>query len=442
MKYWVMILKDRFRKDFFRGGFAIVIILLNFIACNKEPESVGKGLMKGEELDIGLDTTNFIHAYSSRLDSVYTGGKGFYPTGSIYDAVFGQVESSLYFNLRTPNSLPYFDSNEIQVDSVILSLNLLNFYGDIHTTQTFHVFQLAHPFDTNKNYFSTDVIPLNLDRGELGNRTFSAQSLSSEIAENNSVNLRIHLDPVKVGEYVLNMENDILQSGINFAKQFKGLAVIPEPVQEANKGFMSFVDFSDIAPKVTIYYNDTSYSFKMIPGTSDVFANYRHNYLVSEDEVFKQQILDGDTTSGSSSIYLEGMTGVRSLLSFPGIKNWVNNRKLFIHQAVLFLPVELNENRSFEPPSKLKLMMRTDSSIVSLPDEVHGTLSGGTYSAVNNRYEYTITMYIQELVNGSLDYPLQLMMSGESYIPNRVKFSGTSPDLGRNIRLKIVYSEL
>ena len=241
---------------------------------------------------------------------------------------------------------------------------------------------------------------------------------------------------------MLNTEDSILKSGIVFAKHFKGLAIIPEPVQEANKGFMSFVDFSEIAPKVTIYYNDTSYSFKMIPGTSNVFANYKHNYLVSGDEAFKRQILEGDTASGTDGIYLEGMTGIRSLIYFPGIQDWVNGRKLFIHQAKLLLPVESGGNPSFTPPNKLKLMMKTPSGIVSLPDEAHGTLSGGTYSNLNKRYEYTITMYIQELVNGTMDFPLHLTMNGESYIPNRVKIMGTSPELDRNIRLKIVYSEL
>ncbi len=438
-----MILKHRYGKEYFFWGSFFIIILLHITSCNKEPETVGKGLLAEEELEVGLDTTGFMHAHSVPVDSVYTEGKGFYPLGSIYDGVFGMSESSLYFNLRTPNSTP-FDSNGmvLQVDSVILSLNLLNFYGDVNTTQTFHVFQLAESFDTNKNYFSTDVIPLNLERGEVGSRTFYGKAFSGQLAEDKDVSLHIPLDPVKIGEYVLNTEDSILKSGIVFAKHFKGLAIIPEPVQEANKGFMSFVDFSEIAPKVTIYYNDTSYSFKMIPGTSNVFANYKHNYLVSGDEAFKRQILEGDTASGTDGIYLEGMTGIRSLIYFPGIQDWVNGRKLFIHQAKLLLPVESGGNPSFTPPNKLKLMMKTPSGIVSLPDEAHGTLSGGTYSNLNKRYEYTITMYIQELVNGTMDFPLHLTMNGESYIPNRVKIMGTSPELDRNIRLKIVYSEL
>jgi hypothetical protein len=239
------------------------------------------------------------------------------------------------------------------------------------------------------------------------------------------------------------MSKDVLESGSAFEHSFKGLAILSEPQQAVDKGGIVYIDFSTHVPNLIIYYNDTSkYVVNVMPGITASFANYYHNYIVSQDEVFKQEILEEDLSKGSENIYLEGMTGIQSLITFPGLMDWVGERKLFIHQATLILPVDKTEN-PFSLPQQLKLLMKdTDTTAVSLLDEERGTLVGGTYSQLNNKYEYIISLYIQELVNGREDLGLKLSMNGESYIPDRVKFFGTNPELENNIQLKIIYTEL
>ncbi len=412
-----------------------------FSSCNKEPERVGVEMFKKEELKIGLDTTNFIQAHSFRVDSIITLNKSIYPLGSIFDATFGQMQSNIYFEMRPPIDTPESYSEEKIIDSVILELPVSAFYGDNTSNQHYHVYQLADTIDVGRTYYSTHTIPLDLAKGELGNVTVNPLVLQN--SEDEIKTIRISLDNERVGEYILGMDKEILESGSDFEKVFKGLAILSEPQQSVDKGGALYIDFSTNTPNLLIYYNDTSkYVINVVNGTSSFFANYSHNYIISEDEVFKQEILEKDLSKGAENIYLEGMTGIQSLITFPGLKDWVGGRKLFIHQALLVLPVDKADN-PFSLPQQLRLMMKdTDTTFVSLPDEERNTLVGGTYSQLNNRYEYFISLYIQELVDGREDHGLILSMNGESYIPDRVKFFGTDPELENNIQLKIIYTEL
>ena len=410
-------------------------------SCNKEPKTVGIDMLKSEELKIGLDTTNFIHAHSFRVDSIITLNKGVYPIGSILDANFGQLQSNIYFEMRPPRELTDSFYCEKIIDSVVLELSVSSFYGDITSNQHFHVYQLADTIDVEKTYYSTQTIPLDIDKGELGNVTINPLDLIN--SEEETKTIRIPLNNESVGEYIFCMGRDILDSGSAFEHNFKGLAILSEPQQAVDKGGIVYIDFSTYVPKLIIYYNGTSeFVASVRTGTTSSFANYKHNYIVSQDEVFKQEILDEDLSKGSENIYIEGMTGIKSLITFPGLMDWVGERKIFIHQATLTLPVDKSEN-PFSLPQQLKLLMKdTDSTSVSLPDEARGTLIGGTYSQLNNKYEYIITLYIQELVNGREDLGLIFSMDGDSYRPDRVKFFGTNPDLENNIQLKIIYTEL
>ncbi len=429
-----MILKDK--TVFYYIGILIAFII---VSCDKEPDSVGGELFQKEELSIGLDTTDFVRAYSYKLDSIYTKNKAIYQFGSIYDAVFGQMSSSVYFQIASPKALPKPYTGT--VDSVVLELNIQGIYGDITTTQSLHVFQLADTIHQGKSYFSTNKIPLNMEKGVLGSVSYTNKSLIDQIQENEVAKLRVRLDNALIGSFILNMDSIILSSNSKFDSLFKGLAIIPEPLQSADRGSTMTINFAGTAPKLMIYYNDTLTTCRFISGTTNAFSYYEHNILASQDPVFKQQ-MNGDTTQGESNIYLEGLGGSRALIKFPGLKDWVNNRKLFIHQAKLILPVELSANQSFFPPEKLTLLMRTDSTVVSLPDERRGSLIGGQYSQNFQRYDYTITMYIQDLVNGVPDKGLQLSIKGGTSSPERIKLKGTNPGLEENIRLKIIYTEL
>ena len=125
--------------------FSILLLVLFFAAaCTKNENNLGKDIIDPNALLNGITTDTFeLYTYSIIEDSTETKNASNVLLGSYIDPKFGKVAASIYTELRLPGLSPNFgDPSLIVVDSFVLALEYVGYYGDL-TPQTFEVFELS-----------------------------------------------------------------------------------------------------------------------------------------------------------------------------------------------------------------------------------------------------------------------------------------------------------
>ena len=145
---------------------------------------------------------------------------------------------------------------------------------------------------------------------------------------------------------ILNIEDStVFASSEDFIEYFNGIYVRADNVAGAGEGAILYFDLLNERSNVTIYYsnndtataNDTlSYTFP-INGNSARVGNFEHNYQMSLDNDFKQQILFNDTSLGEQNLYLQGLGGIKTHIRFPGVVDWINSDDPDIQARFMFL---------------------------------------------------------------------------------------------------------
>ena len=115
------------------------------------------------------------------------------PLGNYLDPVFGNVNASIYTQIRLEQAYDFRPSHgsldSIVIDSIIMYLSLNGYYGDIHP-QTFRVEQLTDPIYTDSSYFNNSTVPVSTTDLSFGNTIYSNPLLPGYFA-GQSVNLSL-----------------------------------------------------------------------------------------------------------------------------------------------------------------------------------------------------------------------------------------------------------
>ena len=113
-----------------------------FFSCEKEPGEIGLAIQPPDDkLEVRYTDTSSLVSYSVIEDSVKTDEMSINLLGSMYDPVFGKTTASFATQLRMANAGVDFGVNP-QVDSLVLSLVYVSYYGDLLTQQTLHIYEL------------------------------------------------------------------------------------------------------------------------------------------------------------------------------------------------------------------------------------------------------------------------------------------------------------
>ena len=120
--------------------FGVVIILAGFglqTSCKKPESSIGSELIPGDEVLAlnQVDTVSF-SMFTILADSLRSDELSANLLGSYMDPELGPTGASIYTHLLLDGQNVTFDEANITLDSVVLSLDYLGFYGDL-SEQTF-----------------------------------------------------------------------------------------------------------------------------------------------------------------------------------------------------------------------------------------------------------------------------------------------------------------
>lgn len=387
-------------------------------------------------------------------DKVATGLVGLYR-----DSVFGRTVSSVYLQpLLSSNGLIFGEENdELLLDSIVLSLEYSNLFGDSSVDQTVEVYRLDEKLDINDFYFSdTSIVTIS---SVLGSKTFKPQiNKSTTILRPNITNgvdtlslnaqLRIKLDDALGSEILSKSGESELSNNDEFTSFFKGLKVMPDVSAVVNNNENSILSFALTASetKMSLYYRtvsaqngDTTKRVTDFPinSSSARFSTFEHDYTGSVIE----SVLN-DNVPDSIFSYTQSMAGVETVITFPNIRRTFENGSTVINKAELELPVADGSYANFGVPNSLVLASRSDAGMLQfIPDFFEGDdFFGGEYDASSEVYRFNITRYIKGLIKGSENEDgLTVLVSGSAVNAERaVFFAKNNPE--RKIKLNLYYS--
>lgn len=417
-----------------------------FTSCKKKDNVLGLGLHPEEDL-IGLNTMDTLSlvTYSSTSDSIVTDElTSSNLLGSYVDPYLGKATASIYTHIRLEGAIDFIPDggtiNDIALDSVVLYLDITDFYGRLDN-QTFEVYQITEDFFKDSTYYSTSTLAtdvVNLVEAGMGTITPDGDLLS------------IPLSLSDFAQPIVNQSGTGTLDGNDgtgkFVDWFKGLHIrVNNSSQVEGDGAILYIDLESSKSKVTLYYRDTmgiaadhdtlEFDFN-INSSCARFSNFSQDY----SGTLVEQVLV-DSTNGQELFFSQTMGGVRAKVDIPYALNVLDSGNVIINKAELILPVQYYPGDPLYPPSELYLVMdNNDGTISFIPD--YNDDRGGYFDDDENSYTFNITRYYNQLIRGEISSsPLTVISSGNAVTANRVVFNGPSTILKDKPKVVVTYSK-
>jgi len=371
-----------------------------------------------------------------------------YPLGEMIDPVFGSTTASLALSIGLPSGVGYTVGKNPVIDSAILvlpyqvtagstaALNVFSpFYGDSTTAFTVNVSQLDANLYAQTKFMSNTVYAATNQLGSLQMLSRPTTSVkvkrvidgAPDTVYNAVPQIRVKLNAAMIQSKILALDSATLSTNSNLNAAFKGLKVTAKKASGKPGGIM-FFEFTTGNANLEIYYKRTSTtanktidtvfsSFPISLGSTPtpVAATVLHDYGVTPVATQLKTPADYPVT------YLQAMSGVRNLITFPYLKNLKASlgTKMVINKAELVVDInDPDDSIPFKIPPRLSLY-RLDlaKQRQNLPDNNPASQTnpsgdpravlpfGGYYDATKKSYTFVITNYIQDLIDGkTVDY--------------------------------------
>ena len=430
-----------------------VFVFTILLSCKKKESYIGKNSINQNELLNSTQVDTFtLKTYTKIEDSVQTDNTITGVLGSYNDPVFGTFKSSILAHLRLPAVNPSFgDVNAIKIDSFVLGLVYVGFYGD-KTPQKFEVFQLDDSIGTTTNYYtSTNKTHSNTNLIVSGKDVLTPSPTNQIVIDTARVNaqLRLYLDTNLARTFLNQAVNNptTFSSNDNFINYFKGLYIgVNNGSQSPGTGGISYFDLADPLTKLTIYYHQTgsenrkTYDFLINSSSANYTKADIDNSGTSVENAFENSI------AGLTEFYTQALKS-RAVVSIPGIKNLP--KKAIIHQALLYLPIEYQTGSSYAPSGEISISTKLQKS------SKYFNIGLATYDAVDNQYVIDLKSYVQSILSDER-YPVStsagiynaLIEGTELYITpkyfnnsaERIIFNGTKTNKNKP-KLILKYTE-
>lgn len=445
-------LSNRLNVGYPNGLISTLFILTFFIlllgSCSKPAGNIGVGIQpEDSKLNLRYTDTATIQAYSFPEDSVNGTFLQWNPLGSLNDPVFGHTNAGFYTQFFLSSLEKDFGEGRV-LDSLILQLDYYGIYADTNTAITVHVYEMAEGLNEEETYYSNLQLPIY--PGDYGNITFVPDPNDSIVIGEDTLAGVLRLDLSKnnpaLAEKLLAADSTDMEDSEVFRDYFQGLFVIAQPVDEG--GCIAQFELTSVRSGMTLYYHnneDDSLSFNYPITTSAVrVSKFEHDFTTADPE-FRQQVVEGDSTLGSTKFYLQGFSGVRTVVQIPHISEFRKLGHVALNEAKLVLD-------GYEPdplwgaiPTLALYSINDEGANEYLIDYGEGeTYFGGNYNTSSNNYVFRITRYLQSLINDTTlsNNGLALYVSSPWVTPHRYIFNGSQSDSTSRLRLEILYTDL
>ncbi|SOD19893.1 DUF4270 family protein [Pedobacter xixiisoli] len=437
----------------------LLISLFLFASC-ENTSTIGLEVDPATAIQGNLIDTATISSKTVRDDAISTLGLSGYPFGYISDPELGKTESSLAFSVNIPNEAYSFGTAAV-LDSAVLVLNFAGeFYGDSTANYTFDVKQLQKNLAKETSYLSSN--PEYATQGNVlasyNGKIYPTTPIkvtdvltgAKDTVKNVTPQIRLKLDNTFITNNLVSLNAASLKYNSYFQEAFKGLSL--KIRNQTGKGMM-FFNFASTTPTTStsglvLYYRkqnattttatDTvSVNFPISNSSGPVAANVSHDY---SGTAAKTQ-LDDNTNFQYTETYLQPLGGLRTKLAFPYLKKMRTEvGKMVVNKAELIIDLKSGTDVApFRAAPRLALYRfdiagqrrnvpdnDTGDGVTTAGDPRSavnlGGSFGGYFDSVNKRYVFTVTAYVQDLLDGKTeDYGTFLAVTPSS------TFQFTSP---------------
>jgi hypothetical protein len=299
------------------------------------------------------------------------------------------------------------------IDSMVLSLDYDEYYGDTTQDMTVRVHRLQQPFQENQIYFADRGIPY--QEATLGSRTFKPtprKTVKTFNADSSAIvrlplPLRIRLNNSLANE-ILTQQATVLASQQAFVNFLPGFALTTDEHAGAILGFDPDAD----STYIRIYYHagTKKYSYNLLLSTNNNRLNQVTTNRANTALAALQQKGDAlAATATNNRIYLQESTGLKGKITFPYIQTLKEKLNgAYINRAELILPVVSAQHIS---PYLYLYETNATNRILRYSNEARAVSSDGAfypsgylspaaleYSAAENGYILNVTSYVQALI--------------------------------------------
>ena len=419
-------------------------------SCNKN-NTFGLEINPESQLISVFQSDTFdIHTFTVLSDSIRTDElNGPSPLGNYIDPIFGDVNSSIYTQIRLEQSYDFRpdhgDLDSIVVDSVILYLTLNGFYGDINP-QTIRVEQLNEEIFKDSSYYSNTSISSNTTDLSLGLTVKSDPMLPGFFAGepvNKSV-LNIPLDPQLFAQPIINESGNTTLNGNDedgeFLSWFFGLKI---SASTATNGGLYYIDMTDSYTRIRLFYRDTTGN-ETEHDTLDFDFNINSNcafFHHVEHDYSNTVIEDALNNNENNQFFVQSLAGVNGRMFIPGFDS-LRTQNIMVNRAEVILPFEDYAYDEFLAPVSLFLSRKKDTTDEFLPDLFEGNLGGG-YNNTSKNYSFNITRHVNELMADSslVNDTIKILPSGNGVSANRVILNGMNSIKKNKAKAVITYTK-
>lgn len=427
----------RWRKSFLIVQVMLASTLL-FSGCS-DPDTIGlEGLPPGDGLQTVYSDTCTIVNQIVLEDSLQTDELSEQLLGCINDASFGISTASIYAQVNLAGT-PSFGTNPI-ADSLVLILGYDGYYGDTTEQQTVNVYHLTTDMYPDSIYYSNASFAY--DPTPVGTSTYLPAPNSKVILNGDTINvqaphLRIRLSDSLADSILAQNGTTSLTTNTLWLQYFKGLKIEAAPTANPGKGAIS--KFSPFNSALTIYFhNDTvakKYNFSIVGGRVNSFT---HDITGTPVET----LINSGTTD--SLCYIQGNAGVKTKISFPYLKHFIDSGSIVVNKAELVLTAQGNVPVAYPVAPRLLLTTRANNGTVVFPIDYYESSGyfGGYYNSTSNVYTFNIARQIQGILDGTYsNSDFFVVVAGAGVSPDRVVV-GSSTNANYKMKLNLYYTKI
>lgn len=440
--------------------YTYLFLILCIYSCQTH-EEIGLDLQPGADRnEINFTDTLSIETSTQLFDSIITQNPDILQCGTYDDPYFGKVKAKFYTQvLLSKNNLQF--SNSPTVDSVLLSLEYLDYYGDTSRIQTVHIYLLQDTLLRSRNYYN--MTPINT--GDIIAKKSFKVTPTTKITSGTGFlppQFVIPLNKDVFQQMIVNKSGDqMLRSNDDFVTYFKGICV-----ENIGDGAVMSFKLRSTYTKITMYYHDTvedSLKLDFYINESCVRLNrinsIRENTILSNLKNNKDELKESET---QFKTFLQDGIYTRIKVFIPNLQklNEYDGKKhnIVINKAELKFFVEENIGVKLPPPITLYIFPLDTTGkpgnvpIQREPAGINASRYPLTlfYDEKNKSYSAPISSYIQAILlsrknnNGLLLVPsvspsFDLPLIGQT-VNRIVVYGGKYPDLTKKMKLSIHFT--
>ena len=369
----------------------LILFFSGIISCKKVNSDIGTNLQNQDQLTLHFTDTTAIRSTIAKDDSVTTDERSKVLLGSYNDAIFGLAQASFATQFRLSSYDVAFGTNPV-VDSLVLYIDYVGFYGDTTTPQEIKVYKMAQDIFRDSSYYSNE------DMTTLADLSSPLSQYITSFNPNASNTLALHLN--------VNFANELIADSVyytdndTFLTQYKGLYITTTPVT-ANGAILYFDPISENTKMTLYYHNDSndSLSFDFLINENCAYFNlFNHDYTGT---TFENDI---NQDTATDNIYIQAMGGVKAKIDLDELLTWKDSGNIAINKAELVLNVNdiNNDMQLFAPPERLLLEVVDDNDGFDGPIDyfMDNTYFNGYYDETSNSYTFNISQHVQKIITG------------------------------------------